>query len=243
MIDEIQQVDVTNDASDENDEILSEIGEILNRQQIEGETNLDELLAIIAEIGLDKKEILNKIKNVSESEGIALYGASKDTDIAILVGNKIKTCIAKENIEKYEIVKFISSGPNNELAVVLLKTYAKDILNTIEEIDFATSAKQLPNNHEVTANAGTDLNTSALALESGGNLDTIAAVDFATETTLDELNNKVESVDEGDITKVHIKDTISQDTLKLILLELQKINIHLSLITDNEIKESDINDD
>ena len=243
MIDEIQQVDINSNTTDENDEILSEIGEILNRQQIEGETNLDELLAIIAEIGLDKKEILNRIKNISESEGIALYGASKDTDIAILVGNKIKVCVAKEDIEQYEIVKFISSGPNNELAVVLLKTYAKEILNTIKEIDFATSAKQLPDNHQVTANAGTDLNTSALALESGGNLDIIAAVDFATETTLDELNEKVESVDEGDITKVHIKDTISQDTLKLILLELQKINVHLSLITDNEIKESDINDD
>ena len=224
MIDETQQVDINSNTTDENDEILSEIGEILNRQQVEGETNLDELLAIIAEIGLDKKEILNKIKNVSESEGVALYGASKDTDIAILVGNKIKVCIAKENIEKYEIVKFISTGPNNELAVVLLKTYAKDILNTIEEIDFATSAKQLPDNHQVTANAGTDLNTSLLA----------------TETTLDELNNKVESVDEGGITKIQIKDGVSQNIFELILLELQKINIQLSLITDNEIKESDI---
>jgi hypothetical protein len=36
----------------------------------------------------------------------------------------------------------------------------------------------------VTANAGTNLNTSALALESGGNLATIAGKDFATETTL-----------------------------------------------------------
>ena len=239
MADKTQQV---KDEDTSNNEVLQEISKILDKQD-KGETSLDELLVIIAEIGLDKKEILNRIKNISESEGIALYGASKDTDVAILVGNKIKVCVAKENIEKYEIVKFISSGPNNELAVVLLKTYAKEILNTIKEIDFATSAKQLPDNHQVTANAGTDLNTSALALESGGNLDIIAAVDFATETTLDELNEKVESVDEGDITKVHIKDTISQDTLKLILLELQKINVHLSLITDNEIKESDINDD
>ena len=240
MINETQQVDVNNNISNENDEILSEIGEILNREQLEGETNLDELLAIIAEIGLDKKEILNKIKNVNESEGIALYGASKDTDIAILVGNKIKTCIAKEDIEKYEIVKFISAGPNNELAVVLLKTYAKDILNTIEEIDFATSAKQLPDNHQVTANAGTDLNTSLLALESGGNLEKIAAVDFATETTLDELNEKVESVDEGGITKIQTKDGVSQNIFELILLELQKINVQLAIVTGDEIKESDI---
>ena len=36
----------------------------------------------------------------------------------------------------------------------------------------------------VTANAGTNLNTSTLALEAGGNLATIAGKDFATETTL-----------------------------------------------------------
>lgn len=42
----------------------------------------------------------------------------------------------------------------------------------------------------VTANAGTNLNTSALALETGGNLATIAAVDFATESggNLDDIN-------------------------------------------------------
>lgn len=240
MIDETQQVDIDKAIPDENHEVLSEIGEILNREQLEGETNLDELLAIIAEIGLDKKEILNKIKNVSESEGIALYGASKDTDIAILVGNKIKTCVAKEDIDKYELVKFINEKADSELKVVLLKTYAKDILTKLEEIDFATSAKQLPDNHQVTANAGTDLNTSALAFESGGNLDIIAAVDFATETTLNELNDKVESVDEGGITKVQIKDGVSQNIFELILLELQKINVQLAIVTGDEIKESDI---
>ena len=222
-----------------NDEVLQEIGEILNRQD-EGETALDELLVIIAEIDLDKKEILKQIRNVNETEGIALYAASKDNEIGILVGNKIKTCVAKEDIDKYQLVKFINEGVDTELLVVPLKTYVKDILAAIEEIDFATSAKQLPDNHQVTANAGIDLNTSALALESGGNLDIIAAVDFATETTLDELNDKVESVDEGGITKVQTKDGVSQNIFELILLELQKINIQLNLITDNEIKEFDL---
>lgn len=36
----------------------------------------------------------------------------------------------------------------------------------------------------ITANAGTNLNTSALALESGGNLASLVAKDFATQTTL-----------------------------------------------------------
>lgn len=43
----------------------------------------------------------------------------------------------------------------------------------------------------VTANAGTNLNTSALALEAGGNLATLVAKDFATQTTLAALNTKV----------------------------------------------------
>ena len=40
----------------------------------------------------------------------------------------------------------------------------------------------------VTANAGTNLNTSLLALETGGNLATIAGKDFATQTTLSTID-------------------------------------------------------
>lgn len=53
----------------------------------------------------------------------------------------------------------------------------------------------------VTANAGTNLNTSLLALESGGNLATIAGKDFATQTTLAAVNAKlVSGTDIGDVT-------------------------------------------
>ena len=45
----------------------------------------------------------------------------------------------------------------------------------------------------VTANAGTNLNTSALALETGGNLATIAGKDFATQTTLAAILSKLNS--------------------------------------------------
>lgn len=47
----------------------------------------------------------------------------------------------------------------------------------------------------VTANAGTNLNTSALALESGGNLATIAGKDFATQTTLALIKAKTDNLD------------------------------------------------
>ncbi|MEK9697444.1 MAG: hypothetical protein VW270_16895 [Candidatus Poseidoniales archaeon] len=53
----------------------------------------------------------------------------------------------------------------------------------------------------VTANAGTNLNTSALALETGGNLATLAGKDFATQTTLAAINAKlVTGTDIGDVT-------------------------------------------
>lgn len=53
----------------------------------------------------------------------------------------------------------------------------------------------------VTANAGTNLNTSTLALETGGNLATIAGKDFATQTTLAAINAKlVTGTDIGDVT-------------------------------------------
>ena len=221
MINENQQVDV------KTNEILDE------------DISDDELLAIIAEVNLDSKDVLEKIKDVNESTGVALYAADKDHEIGILVGREIKTCVAKEDIDKYQLVKFINEGTDTELLVVPLKTYVKDILTKLEEIDFATSAKQLPDNHQVTANAGTDLNTSLLALESGGNLEKIAD-DFATETTLSELNDKVESVDDGGITKIQTIDGESQNISELILLELKKINIQLSIMTDNEIKEFDL---
>jgi hypothetical protein len=47
----------------------------------------------------------------------------------------------------------------------------------------------------VTANAGTNLNTSLLALEAGGNLATIAGKDFATQTTLALIKAKTDNLD------------------------------------------------
>ena len=133
MIDETQEVVIEEDVIEEddldvsNDEILSEIGDILNREQVEGETNLDELLAIIAEIGLDEKEVLNAIKNVSESEGTALFGAIKDSEIGILVGNEIITCVAKEDIDEFEKVTFATRKPKQGAYVIPTRTYSKKI--------------------------------------------------------------------------------------------------------------------
>lgn len=47
----------------------------------------------------------------------------------------------------------------------------------------------------ITANAGTNLNTSALAIENGGNLATLAGKDFATQTTLALIKAKTDNLD------------------------------------------------
>lgn len=50
-------------------------------------------------------------------------------------------------------------------------------------------------NTAFTANAGTNLNTSLLALESGGNLASLVAKDFATQTTLALIKAKTDNLD------------------------------------------------
>lgn len=60
----------------------------------------------------------------------------------------------------------------------------------------------------VTANAGTNLNTSALALETGGNLATIAAKDFATQTTLALIKAKTDNLDVLLSTRLKPADTL-----------------------------------
>jgi hypothetical protein len=70
----------------------------------------------------------------------------------------------------------------------------------------------------VTANAGTDLNTSALALESGGNLASLAGKDFATQTTLALMKTDVDKIptdpakESGKLTNLDTTLTAIKDT-------------------------------
>jgi hypothetical protein len=79
------------------------------------------------------------------------------------------------------------------LAELLLKARVTDTQPvSAANLDVALSTRTKPSDQQhtivdsgsVTANAGANLNTSALALESGGNLASLAAKDFATQTTL-----------------------------------------------------------
>lgn len=84
-------------------------------------------------------------------------------------------------------------------------THLSDLASTVSaarlQIDASTTNVAQSGAWSVTADAGTDLNTSALALESGGNLATIAGKDFATQTTLAAINTKmVTGTDIGDVT-------------------------------------------
>ena len=133
MLNEIQQASEENDVLEEdsiqskNDEKLFEVAEILNIKEVNNETNIDELLAIIAEIGLDKKDLLEKILATDESEGVALNNTKKGNYLEVLVGKEIKTCYAKEDIDEFEKVTFVNTGKGDELFVSPLKTYNRDI--------------------------------------------------------------------------------------------------------------------
>jgi hypothetical protein len=74
----------------------------------------------------------------------------------------------------------------------------------------------------VTANAGTNLNTSLLALESGGNLATLTAKDFATQTTLAALNAKVTAVNTGAV--VIASGAVTETNSSAALTSLQLID-------------------
>lgn len=69
----------------------------------------------------------------------------------------------------------------------------RDLVFASDKVDVSGSAVTVTGT--VTANAGTNLNTSLLALEAGGNLATIAAKDFATQTTLALIKAKTDNLD------------------------------------------------
>ena len=82
----------------------------------------------------------------------------------------------------------------------------------------------------MTANAGTNLNTSALALESGGNLQSLAGKDFATQTTLASVLAELvlilakmpsaPALEGGNLAALAGKDFATQTTLASVLAKL-----------------------
>ena len=71
-------------------------------------------------------------------------------------------------------------------------------------------------------------------------------IELAQEPT-GELSSAVKGVHDGEFKPVsvdwegNLKDYSGRELLELVLLELQKLNMQLSMITDHEIMESDIN--
>lgn len=77
-----------------------------------------------------------------------------------------------------------SSGLNGRLQRIAQRLTSLIAAVGTPQTDALTDAQLRATAVPVTANAGTNLNTSALALEAGGNLAAIAAKDFSTQTTL-----------------------------------------------------------
>jgi hypothetical protein len=87
-----------------------------------------------------------------------------------------------------------------------------------------------------TAVESIDNTTKDLALESGGNLETLAGKDFATETTLGSV--ALESGGNLELAADKSMDTV--DILNQILYELKIMNLHLAVINDTNIELEDI---
>lgn len=92
-----------------------------------GDDDILAQLVAMTDINLSDQQILTEIRNVSESEGIALFGATKDSEIGILVGDTIITCIAKEDIDEFEKVTFATKRPKEGSYVIPTRTYSKSI--------------------------------------------------------------------------------------------------------------------
>lgn len=96
------------------------------------------------------------------------------------------------------IYNFADSTKKGSLSgTTLTLTYNTTAMSDTDKLQiFVEDASVVqPVSGTVTANAGTNLNTSALALESGGNLATIAGKDFATQTTLAAIKAKTDNLD------------------------------------------------
>jgi len=115
----------------------------------------------------DKLQIL--IEDGSTTEAVTVSGVST-ADKQDLLLTELQ---AKANLDETQPVS-LASVPSH--SVTNAGTFAVQATGTL------------------TANAGTNLNTSALALESGGNLDTIATKDFATQTTLALVKAKTDNI-------------------------------------------------
>lgn len=101
----------------------------------------------------------------------------------------------------------------------------RDLLFASDKVDASGSM--------VTVNAGTNLNTSLLALEAGGNLAVIAGKDFATQTTLAALNTKVTAADTENVTVVSMPTvTVQASNLNIrdLIFAADKVDVSGSSI-------------
>ncbi len=52
----------------------------------------------------------------------------------------------------------------------------------------------------------------------------------------------LDTVTEGGQNKALVSDSVGRDLMRRILLELRKMNLHMQLMTDEDIKESDLDE-
>lgn len=154
-------------------------------------------------VGLAKQaQLPASLGQKAMAASLAVVLASDQSALAVTVaslplpsGAATETTLAALNAK----VTAVNTG-----AVVISSGVVTSITNVVHIDDNGGS---ITVDGSITANAGTNLNTSALALESGGNLASLVAKDFATQTTLAAIKAKTDNIDVALSTRTKPADT------------------------------------
>ncbi len=149
---------------------------------------------IISAIGAIPPTSIVGLKNII---GAQINPSTEDGNLSTIAGKDFATQTTLALIK--------SKTDNLDTAISGIKTGTDKIISAP-----STEAKQLPDNHQVTANAGTNLNTSSLALESGGNLASMNGKITACNTGAVVISSGSITLPSGASTFVGQQDTLDQ---------------------------------
>ena len=220
------------------DEIVEE------KVNIDASFSIEDLLAVIANSTLDNTELIEEIRNSNEMEGIAFNSAEIDDIVVVIIGKKLLECTAKLNIEAYEKVTFITIKDESRIYVVPVKTNVGLKNSSDNIINPATEDKQDDiidkQDNIITILTDEDFATEATLSEVKDVLDDIDDSIIQADESIIEINNKLESNTEGTTLKLQVVDMETNNLLNGILKQLKVMNLHLEILTDNNISIMDV---
>jgi len=140
-------------------------------------------------------QVVETINNTAITELPSEILAQDGKSINVSVGGNVTVTAQSLSLDTTALENKIQAQTD----IVATQTTLALIKAKTDNIDVALSTRTKSSDTQtisgtVTANAGTNLNTSLLALETGGTLTTIAGKDFATQTTLSGLDTRIANV-------------------------------------------------